>query len=128
VTEPTRILLVAAGGACGAVLRHLLSESVQASAGSSFPFGTLAVNLLGCLLAGAVLYLGVEKALFRPEWRLFLAVGVLGGFTTFSAFGCETFTLLRNGDWISALANAGGSVLLGLAGIALGWLGCRWVG
>ena len=99
------LLPVAAGGALGASLRYgvALCLPIQANAGR-FPWATLLVNLLGCALAGA-LYAWLERSPDTREfWRLLLMVGVLGGFTTFSAFGLETFQLLRQGAFGVALA------------------------
>ena len=92
------LLPVAAGGALGACLRYGVALVLPVNAASGrFPWATLIVNLLGCALAGAV-YAWLERAPETREfWRLLLMVGVLGGFTTFSAFGLETFHLLRQG-------------------------------
>jgi len=109
------LLLVAFGGALGSVARYRLGTWVLAhSADWKFPTGTFVVNVIGCLIAGVAAGLAERYHLFSPDARLFLFVGILGGFTTFSAFGLETVFLLRRGDvWIAAL-NVVGSVACGL--------------
>ncbi|OGF17959.1 MAG: hypothetical protein A2W00_12565 [Candidatus Eisenbacteria bacterium RBG_16_71_46] len=118
------LLAVALGGALGSALRWWLSGLVQDWTGSVFPWGTFAVNALGSLLIGFVAALAFERALVSPLVRVFVIVGVLGGFTTFSAFSYETVSLLREGQWFAALGYAGGSLVIGvvgaLAGLALG--------
>jgi CrcB protein len=116
-----RLLVIGAGGALGSVLRYLLGGAVQALArGAGFPWGTFVVNLCGCFVVGALAQLGESRGLFTDLSRAFVFVGVLGGFTTFSAFGNETMNLLRAGEgWIAA-GNVAGQVLLGLGGV---WLG-----
>ena len=126
----TRILLVGAGGFVGSVLRYALSSWVQQSArgsllpygtGSLFPYGTLAVNVLGCFAIGILVQLA-ERSAIDAEVRLLLATGLLGGFTTFSAFGNETLDLLREDARSLAAANVLANVLLGLAAVHLGRL------
>jgi len=113
--------LVGSGGFIGAVFRYGLSGFVQRSAPlAAFPYGTLAVNMAGCLLIGLAAGLVDSRQLFGPEIRLFVLIGVLGGFTTYSTFGYETFVLLREGDFLRALANVSVHVVLGLA---LVWAG-----
>ncbi len=113
--------LVGAGGFIGAICRYGLSGLVQRSAAlSSFPYGTLAVNMLGCLLIGLAIGLMENRQLFGPDFRLFALIGVLGGFTTYSTFGYETFALLRDADYLRAFANVAIHVVLG---VALVWLG-----
>ena len=117
-------LLVAAGGAVGAALRYLLGGLMQSRLGPDFPWGTFIVNVSGCLLIGVVLGL-VERGALPAEARLFLAVGVLGGYTTFSTFGYETLRLIENGDAIPALLNAFGQLALGLVAVYLGLAAAR---
>jgi len=117
---------VALGGALGSGARWLLTGWVQRRASGAsgplalFPAGTLAVNLLGCFAVGLLATLFQERLAASAELRTFVLVGVLGGFTTFSAFGFETFALARAGNLALAAVNALGSVALGLAGV---WLG-----
>jgi len=115
------LVLVGAGGALGAMARYGVGGLVHRNAAlASFPFGTLAVNLLGCLLIGLGAGLADARQAFSPEARLFLFVGVLGGFTTFSSFGYETMALLRDHEILRAGLNVGVNVF---AGLALVWLG-----
>ncbi len=123
-----RLLVIGAGGALGAILRFLTSEAVSHSRwaqpsrvlGSSFPWGTLVVNLTGCLAIGVATGLCYRRLLLHPDLRAFLLVGLLGGYTTFSTFSLETLELLRDGDHLPALINGLGSPILGIFGV---WLG-----
>lgn len=113
-------LLVFAGGGFGALLRYEVGGFVQARAGSAFPWGTLAVNAIGCLAIGWLATSIDERGVANPGWRLFVVPGLLGGFTTFSAFGLETWRLAEAGRLVAAGANAAGSLTLCLAGLGLG--------
>ena len=116
-------LLVAAGGGLGACARYALSGYVLHHAVQSrFPWGTFMVNVLGCLIAGLLMALAEKHELLSPQARLFLFTGILGGFTTFSAFGVETVHLLRRGDLGVASAYVLASVACGLAALWLAWL------
>ncbi len=120
-----RLLVIALGGAAGAVCRYLVAGWVQSSAESLFPFGTLAVNVVGCFLFG-ILATMLTGAILVPEpVRLLLLVGFLGAFTTFSTFGWETMAMLDDGEAGLAIANVLASNLLGFAGV---WLGLRLAG
>lgn len=114
------LLLVGAGSFIGGIIRFLLSEWIQTKSLSSFPYGTLSVNLIGCFAIGVV-YAFFEKELMSMEWRLFLATGVLGGFTTFSAFSMETFSLIRNGSVLHALIYVGVSIIIGILATVIGF-------
>jgi CrcB protein len=113
-------MLVAVGSALGGMARYLLSGWVHQALGASFPYGTLAVNLVGCFLIGAFVTAVESRLSAPPEVRIFLVVGILGGFTTFSAFGFETDALMRSGELRLALGNIAASVGLGVAAVALG--------
>jgi len=118
-------LLVGSGGFIGAVLRYGLSGLVQNAAPlSTFPWGTVVVNLLGCLLIGVIAGLVESRQLFTPEVRIFALIGVLGGFTTFSTFGYEAIALLRGAEYLRAVAYVGIQVF---AGLALVWSGYIFV-
>ena len=93
---------------------------------TTFPHGTLAVNLVGCLLIGIVVGLAEARQLFGPEFRTFVLIGVLGAFTTFSTFGYETFAMLRDGETLRAASNVGVHVILGLALVWLGYVVTTW--
>ncbi len=115
-----QILMIAGGGALGAVLRYWLSSGVYAWLGRGFPYGTLAVNLLGSLLMGFLYVLLIERLAAGPEWRAALLVGLLGAFTTFSTFSLETLNLLEQAQVLKAVLNALISVL---ACVFAAWLG-----
>ena len=114
-------MAVGSGGFLGALSRYGLSGLVHRQMPlTTFPYGTLAVNLLGCLLIGLIAGLGESRQLFGPEVRSFALIGLLGGFTTFSTFGYETFAMIRDSEYVRAAANVGVHVGLGLA---LVWFG-----
>ena len=116
-------LLVALGGALGAVLRYWISAALQGNAAAgAFPWGTFVVNLSGCFLMGIVSALAERQAYLTADARAFLAVGVLGGFTTFSAFANETANAVRSGAPQVAALNVLASVVLCLAAVWLGRL------
>jgi CrcB protein len=115
------VLLVALGGAIGSVARYKLSGLVlHHTVDWRFPAGTFAVNVLGCLVAGVLAGLAEKHDMLSPDARLLLFTGLLGGFTTFSAFGLETMHLIKRGDPGVAAANVLLSVLAGLAAL---WIG-----
>lgn len=116
-------LLIFIGAGLGGVCRYAMSISVQKLAnGWIFPIGTFSVNMLGCLLIGFLAQLSESKGLFPGDQRLFLFVGILGGFTTFSSFGYETVQLLRDSEYLYAALNAVMQVILGLACVWLGYI------
>ncbi len=115
------LLLIGSGGFAGSILRYVVSLSIQNKLLSSFPYGTLSVNIIGSFLIGIV-YALVEKGSLSPEIRLFLAAGVLGGFTTFSAFSLDALNLLQEGLWLEGFAYVLISVLAGIAFAFLGIL------
>ena len=115
-------LLIGAGGFIGSVLRYLVSGSVQTLSQSvAFPYGTLAVNVLGCLCIGFLSEIFSARPLIGSDAQGFLTAGILGGFTTFSAFGNDTMNLIREGSAALALMNVGAQVLLGLGAVWLGY-------
>jgi CrcB protein len=119
------VLLVGLGGFLGSVSRYAVSGVVlRQSAAGRFPLGTLVVNVLGCLVMGVLAGLAERWHLFGAPARLFLMTGLLGGFTTFSAFAYETYFLGREQAWLSAAANVLLSVALGLAAL---WVGHEMV-
>ena len=119
------LLLIAAGGALGAVLRFAVSSGVYRVLGQDFPYGTLVVNVLGSLLAGLFFCLIVERGILSVEWRSVVIIGLLGAFTTFSAFSVETWGLLAQGELGRAALNIMLNVALCLAATWLGLIAGR---
>ena len=115
-------LAVMAGGAVGSAARLWMSGSLAARFGETFPVGTLAVNIVGCLLIG--IFTGLTKPegvlTVSPVVRQFVSIGVLGGFTTFSSFGIQTFNLINDGEWLYAAGYIAASVIVCLAFV---WVG-----
>lgn len=121
------LLLVAVGGALGALARYLVAggcQLVAANHGSLFPYGTLVVNVVGCFCLGTIAVLLSERLLVSPVWRFAVTVGFFGAFTTFSTYGFETMTLLQDGQWraaaLNVLASNGVGLLAAWAGIEVG--------
>jgi len=115
------IVLVGVGGFIGAVLRYLMSGFVQNLTHSiSFPYGTFAVNITGCFFMGAFSHLLESQAGLTAEMRLFLMVGLLGSFTTYSTFSQETLNLLQDHGLSLALINIGTHIILGISAVLLG--------
>ncbi|MBX9693412.1 MAG: fluoride efflux transporter CrcB [Cyanobacteria bacterium] len=115
--------LIFLGSGIGGVFRYLLSSTIQRYAiAIGFPFGTFVVNMIGCLIIGFLAQIGESKGIFSSDVRLFIFVGLLGGFTTFSSFGYETFQLLRDGQYLYAAANAILQVVLGVLFVFLGYI------
>ncbi|MDX5364829.1 MAG: fluoride efflux transporter CrcB [Alphaproteobacteria bacterium] len=114
------LLAVAAGGAIGAGARHLFGLQMLRLFGPNFPWGTFGVNLAGSLLMGILAGLFALKLDLSPELRSFLTTGILGGFTTFSAFSLDAVNMLERGDTGLAFAYMGSSVVLGVGALFLG--------
>ena len=119
------LVIIALGGALGAVSRFLMGNAVSKAVGSALPYGTFVINLVGCFAMGLLMTIIVDRELLSAAWRLFLCVGFLGGFTTFSSFGYEALMLLNEGRLLAALTYVSGSVVLGLAAPAAGVLCAR---
>jgi CrcB protein len=119
-----RFFWVCVGGAAGTGARYWLSGWTQRHVGSGFPAGTLAVNVIGSFLLGALMEIGVAGGMLEPTLRVALTTGVVGGFTTYSTFNYETIEYLREGAWALGIANLSATVLLclgaGIAGVAAG--------
>ena len=119
-----RIFLLAVFGIAGTLARYGLEGVVQHRSGSSFPYGTLSVNLLGCFFLGVIGKFALNHVSISPDLRIGLTVGFFGAFTTFSTFSWETIRMLEDGEWMKGTAYVAASVLLGLivmlAGIRLG--------
>jgi CrcB protein len=116
------LLLVAIGGALGSMARYKLSGWVLHHATNwRFPISTFLVNVSGCLIAGVLAGMSAKHNVFSPDARLLLFTGLLGGFTTFSAFGLEAVLLMKRGEWTVALGNVGLSVAVGLLALWAGF-------
>lgn len=115
-----KYVLIGAGGFLGSVLRYWTSVNIYKIFGEKFPYGTFAVNVLGCLLIGFIAEISENRFLISPEVRIFLLIGFLGGYTTFSTFGYETFVLLQDKDYLTAFTNIFLSVIVCLASV---WIG-----
>lgn len=115
-----KLLIIGLGGFIGAVARYEISGLVYRQFGTSFPYGTLAVNVIGCLLIGALMYFSETRTIISQNVRLFVGIGCLGAFTTFSTFGYESLALLSERHFLSASMNVLGNVILGLGAV---WLG-----
>ena len=116
------LLLIGSGGFLGSISRFLASRLVQNIFSSSFPFGTFIVNVSGCLIIGLIYGFSERSSLLTPGWKMFLALGFCGGYTTFSTFANENLSLLRDGEFLYFSIYAGLSVLLGIAATFLGVL------
>jgi CrcB protein len=113
-------LLISLGAVLGANARYWLGTWVAQKWGSTFPVGTLLINITGSFLLGLFMTLATERFLIDPRWRLLVAVGFLGAYTTFSTFTYESFNLLFKGQWVPGLLNLLGSSLLGILAVGLG--------
>jgi len=120
-----KTIFIALAGLVGTVLRYWLSGLVARQYGETFPWGTLAVNLIGCFVTGVVFFLTEERFLLTPTVRAVILIGLLGGFTTFSAYGLQTFTLVRDGEFALATLNVVTSNVLGLFMVWLGYVFVR---
>ena len=109
-----RFFLIALFGAIGTLARYGLGGVVQIRTGSTFPYGTLLINLTGCFLLGLIGQLTMNRMLISPDLRVAIAVGFFGGYTTFSSFGWETAKMLEAGEWLRATAYVAASVFAGL--------------
>jgi CrcB protein len=119
-TKMLRLILVGLAGFTGTLMRYWLSEWIAKRFGETFPTGTLVVNLIGCFVVGLVFCLMFERYLVSPTVRTVVLIGLLGGFTTFSSFGLQTFTLLREGELGLALFNVG---ISNIGGLLMVWAG-----
>ena len=121
----TTVLLVGAGGFIGSALRYLINREIQQLliASGGFPYGVLLVNVVGCLVIGVLSGLAAAHGIFNVTSgsRAFLFLGLLGGFTTFSAFGYDTVALAREGDITQAIINVGLQISLGLGAVWVGY-------
>jgi len=116
----SQYLLVALGAAAGGLARYIIGTAIMQRFGGRFPLGTLAVNVTGCFLIGVLMTMIAERGTLNSKWQPLLVVGVLGGYTTFSSFGWETYTRVREGSLFMGLAYVLLSVTLGYIAV---WCG-----
>ena len=116
-----KTIFIGLAGLTGTLLRYWLAEFVARRHGETFPWGTMAVNLLGCFLAGAIFHFTEERSVLSAEARTIILIGLLGGLTTFSSYGLQTFALLRDGAFGLAVLNIAASNLLGLGMVWVGY-------
>ena len=121
------LILVGIGGLAGSILRYLITLFFARQAGSTFPYGTLVVNLTGCFLIGLIFALSEKGDVLSPEWRILLTTGFCGGFTTFSTFSYESIRLMQDGEVLFVSLYVGISVIVGLLATWLGMLIIRWI-
>ena len=121
--QPNLLLAIAVGGGLGSLARHYLSTAIYGLTGGTFPWGILAVNVVGGFAMGLIVELSALKLNLSPELRAFFTTGILGGFTTFSAFALDSALLIERGDWTGAGSYMVGSVVLSVAALFAGlWL------
>jgi CrcB protein len=125
--NPTDVAAVIAGAGIGGGLRYMVSWWTIERWGGSLPWGTFAVNISGAFLLGIVMAVSSERALIPPVWRLFLGVGILGGYTTFSTLSYESIVLMERGMVLQGAMNMFGTALIGLAAVTAGILVGRMV-
>jgi len=114
------ILIVGTGGFIGSVMRYLLQIFVEKDLTSTFPWGTFIANIIGSFIIGIVFALAEKGNVLSAEWRMFLAVGICGGFTTFSSFAYNNLTMLKEHSFGQLLWNIGGSLFFGILAVYLG--------
>ncbi|RME24670.1 MAG: fluoride efflux transporter CrcB [Candidatus Zixiibacteriota bacterium] len=123
-----KLAIIGLGGFLGAISRYAVSGLVQRWSDSAFPYGTLAVNIIGCFLLGMVMYLVQVRGPFGPTMRAFLTIGLFGAFTTYSTFGYETYELIISREFLPALMSVGLHLVLGLAAVWLGTMVVKALG
>src|SRR6185503_403342 len=119
--DTMKTILIALAGLAGTLVRYWLAGYVSRQYGETFPWGTMAVNLIGCLVTGVVFYATEERFVVNPTVRTVILIGLLGGFTTFSAYGLQTFIMLRDGEYGLATLNIVTSNVLGLFMVWVGY-------
>jgi len=114
------IFIVGTGGFIGSVMRYLVQYFIDKGMNSSFPMGTLIANIAGSFIIGIVFALAQKSNLLNSEWRIFLAVGLCGGFTTFSSFAYNNFIMIEEQSYFQLFLNVGGSLIFGILAVYLG--------
>ena len=121
-------LLIFIGGGIGACLRYILSTLTNRLMGSHYPYGTFFVNIIGCLFIGFIVALAINKShIIGPNLKIFLTIGIAGGFTTFSTFGYESLDLIKQGHAFASIVYPVSSVVLGILAVYLGMYLARYV-
>lgn len=116
------VLIAGLGGFAGTIMRYTLNNAIYKWLDAPlYPFGTLTINILGCFFIGLIASLTESRITLTPEIRIFIQIGLLGGFTTFSTFGYETFALLRDGQFVLGLGNVVLQVVIGIFAVWLGY-------
>ncbi len=121
------ILIVGSGGFIGSVMRYLVQIYVEKGMSSTFPLGTFIANISGCFIIGVVFALSEKGNLINAEWRMFLGVGICGGFTTFSAFSYNNFNMIKEHSFSQLFLNVGGNLFLGILAVYLGIIFIRTI-
>jgi CrcB protein len=124
---PEKLLYISIGAVLGACARYLLSNYVAKHAYSAFPYGTLLINVTGSLLLGFFLIVATERLFIGERWRLLVAVGFCGSYTTFSSYAFESFALMEQGQWSQLGLNVVGSNILCIGAVVLGAALARWI-
>jgi CrcB protein len=124
---PEKLLYISIGAVLGACARYLLSNYVAKQAFSAFPYGTLVINVTGSLLLGFFLIVATDRLFVGDRWRMLVAVGFCGSYTTFSSYAFESFALMEQGQWSQLALNIIGSNVLCFAAVALGAALARWI-
>lgn len=120
-----RFLWICLGGACGTGARYLIGLWAGKALGTTFPYGTLVVNVVGCFLIAVITHVALTTSTMSPTLRLALTTGVMGGLTTYSSFNLETTNLLRERAWAAAMLNVGATAVLCFVGGLLGLVVAR---
>ena len=121
----TRYVMIAVGGALGAIARYQVAAMIQARVPVGFPYGTFIVNVSGCLIMGFITALLTERLTASPNWRFLIPIGFVGAYTTFSTFELETFRAVSEGAWPIAAANVGASFVAGYLALWAGFVAAR---
>lgn len=119
------VLWISIGAIVGANLRYFIAQYVARLASPGFPYGTLVINITGSFILGFFLIWTTERVLADPHWRLLIAVGFCGGYTTFSSYAFETFALMEQGQWVASVVNIAASNVLALLAVILGAIAAR---
>lgn len=123
-----KFLLVAAGGALGALARYGMGSAIGSRMGSKFPFGTFTINIVACFMIGFILVTLGQRTELSEAWRFLIPIGFIGAFSTFSTFEWETFSSLQAGAYLATSIYVALSFFLGLVGVWLGVVLARWIG